>query len=271
MGPTDSDTMNLLLSIIGQRRRVFNPLSLAPALWLDASDDATLFDATSGGSLPTNGNDIARWEDKSGNGRHFTQSSAAACPHRQTGVQNGLPVARFDGSNDVLTMASGLDILRNKSGASMVAAYRWISNPTSASAVALVSTGSNATSARMGLLAGATSRKPYTAARALDADLLAFVTASANNPTAAMTQAGIVNYSASTARQYVNNTLDGSSNSFLSGVNTQDTNSIGASIGAASSSLFANIDFFELFVFNRAISDSDRNALNAYLVAKWGI
>jgi hypothetical protein len=80
----------------------FNPLSLSPALWLDAADSATLFDATSGGSLPAINGLVARWEDKSGNDRHFTQSSSGAQPTRILGG------VQFDGASDRMTLASNV-------------------------------------------------------------------------------------------------------------------------------------------------------------------
>ena len=72
-------------------------------LWLDAADQATLFDATSGGNLVTaDGVAVARWQDKSGNNRHATQSTANARPILKTGIKNGKNVLRFDGANDSL-------------------------------------------------------------------------------------------------------------------------------------------------------------------------
>jgi hypothetical protein len=86
----------------------FSPLSLSPALWLDASDAGTLWNATTGGSLVAPGGHIARWEDKSGNARHATQGTSGQQPTRQTAVRNGRDVVRFDGTNDFLaTVAFG--------------------------------------------------------------------------------------------------------------------------------------------------------------------
>lgn len=75
----------------------FDPRSLAPALWLDAADPATLYDATSGGSLVAADGAIARWEDKSGNARHATQATSGYRPLRKTSVKNGRDCVRFDG------------------------------------------------------------------------------------------------------------------------------------------------------------------------------
>lgn len=75
-------------------------------LWLDASDAGSLYDATTGGSLVAADGGVARWEDKSGNSRHATQSTAANRPSRKTAIQNGKDVLRFDGSSDVLSVSA---------------------------------------------------------------------------------------------------------------------------------------------------------------------
>lgn len=73
-----------------------NPQSLRGLqLWLDGSDPSTLFDAESGGSLVAPNGQIARWEDKSNNGRHFTRSTAFPRPTRAVGVKNGRDAVAF--------------------------------------------------------------------------------------------------------------------------------------------------------------------------------
>lgn len=85
----------------------FSPLDIANlALWLDASDSATLFDATSGGSAVAADGSVARWEDKSGNARHVTNGTANNRPILKTALQNGRSGLRFDNSNDSLSTAS---------------------------------------------------------------------------------------------------------------------------------------------------------------------
>ena len=89
-----------MLDVISSSRRRFSPLQLSPALWLDASDASTLYDATTGGSLVAADGVVARWEDKSGNARHATQSNLAYRPQRKTGIKNGKDVLLF--SNNAL-------------------------------------------------------------------------------------------------------------------------------------------------------------------------
>lgn len=62
-------------------RGSFNPGFLSPSLWLDASDTTTIT-ASSGA--------VSQINDKSGNGRHFSQGTAASQPETGTRTVNGL-------------------------------------------------------------------------------------------------------------------------------------------------------------------------------------
>jgi len=73
-------------------------------LWLDAADSATLYDATSGGSLVVADGIVRRWEDKSGNARHASEATYG--PTRKTSQQNGYSALLFNGSNTFLTGSS---------------------------------------------------------------------------------------------------------------------------------------------------------------------
>lgn len=64
------------------------------SLWLDASQ-------TTG----VNGAGLSNWTDLSGNGFSATQSTALNQPIYLSASQNGLPVARFDGTNDFMVGA----------------------------------------------------------------------------------------------------------------------------------------------------------------------
>ena len=75
----------------------FDPLTLSPALWLDASDAA---------SITSSGGAVSQWSDKSGNAHHATQSVAASKPTTGANTQNGLNVLTFDGVDDYLTITN---------------------------------------------------------------------------------------------------------------------------------------------------------------------
>lgn len=74
----------------------FDPLSLSPKGWWDASDSAT---------VTLSGSNVTAWADKSGNGYTLTPGSA---PTLVTADQNGRDVISFNGTSNYLTNAAGL-------------------------------------------------------------------------------------------------------------------------------------------------------------------
>ena len=84
------------------------PVSSGLQLHLDAADPLTMFTATSGGSPVAANGAVARWEDKSGNGRHLTQAISGSRPLRRTNQQNGFDAIELDGSNDFFAAAMSL-------------------------------------------------------------------------------------------------------------------------------------------------------------------
>ncbi len=78
----------------------FTPLSLSPALWLDASDTATITESSGA---------VSQWDDKSGNGRHMKQATAANQPTTGSTTANGLNTISFDGSADRM-LADNFDL-----------------------------------------------------------------------------------------------------------------------------------------------------------------
>ena len=72
------------------------------ALWLDAAAPDALYQ-NSDGTVPATapGDPVGYWRDRSGNGRHATQSTAASRP--VVGSQNGRKALTFDGSNDFMS------------------------------------------------------------------------------------------------------------------------------------------------------------------------
>lgn len=85
---------------------LWTPADTTTALWLDASDSSTLYDATSGGSLVAANGDVARWQDKSGNSRHLTQSTLASRPVRRVANQNGLDIIEFNTDQWIATASA---------------------------------------------------------------------------------------------------------------------------------------------------------------------
>lgn len=85
---------------------VFTPIDISGLqIWLVS--DRGLYQTTDT-STPaiTTGNPIGRWEDQSGNGRHFTNGTSGSQPVLQLSLLNGKPGIRFDGVDDDLRIAS---------------------------------------------------------------------------------------------------------------------------------------------------------------------
>jgi len=66
---------------------------------------------------------VTQWDDLSGEGNHATQTTEANRPTYKTGVLDGKPVVRFDGSNDHL-LVSSFSHLNEKSGATIIFMYK---------------------------------------------------------------------------------------------------------------------------------------------------
>ena len=107
--------IGLSLGIMSMLRSSFSPISLFAAsesgVWYDPSDLTTLFTDVAGTTpVTTAGQTVALMLDKSGNGLHATQATAAARPAYQTdGTYHWLA---FDGVDDFLatpTITPGID------------------------------------------------------------------------------------------------------------------------------------------------------------------
>lgn len=86
------------------RVRRFSPLWINPFAWYDPSDLSSMWLDTAGTSpVTTDGQSVARIDDKSGNGRHLTQATGSLCPLYKT--SGGLHWLQFDGTDDRMAMA----------------------------------------------------------------------------------------------------------------------------------------------------------------------
>ncbi len=240
-------------------------------LWLDASDSSTLFDATSGGSLVAADGGVARWEDKSGNGRHFTQSTSGSRPARKTNQQNGKDTLLFDGSNDTLVGADFLDL--NTGGLTAFIVYK-----------------RNATGARHELLAKTVSSTGFGwILFQSDADKLTFRNQGLSKSTARETSSAVAvsDYGVITAKVTAGSVSGASffknsqslgmasatngDSSFETPDNTTGLLRIGAQEYQGDLYFPLSANLAEIVLYDSALSDTDREAVENYLLAKWAI
>lgn len=82
--------------------RSINPATIPGLeLWVDAGSE--VYTDTSGTTRAANGDTVALWKDRSGNGRDFSQSTSGARPTLATNVTNSRDVLDFDGTSDFMT------------------------------------------------------------------------------------------------------------------------------------------------------------------------
>lgn len=240
-------------------------------LWLDASAAETLYDATSGGSLVAADGGVARWEDKSGNGRHFTQSDSSKRPARKTSQQNSLDTLLFDGSNDSLIGSNfasgtgGLTIFSVVKRNATNAVHEIINKGVDNGGWLFRLTDTNVAqigSYRDSTLANSTLRGTSSSVSATGYTVLAMVAGS-----------GAFN----TASIFRNGTSLTMGAAIEAGTNGR-TPSSGSDPVRIGVQVYAEVDYFnyngniaEVIVYDSALSDANREAVENYLLAKWGI
>lgn len=119
----------------------WTPAEIATSLWLDGSDSATC--------------SASLWQDKSGNGRDFSQSTSSYQPVYTAAAVNGLNALRFDGTNDFLDGNTAAKALFQGVTSGILCAAVSRTGGNTSSTVFLASTNSSATTPRIALFANA--------------------------------------------------------------------------------------------------------------------
>ena len=241
-------------------------------LWLDASDASTLYDATSGGSLVAADGGVARWQDKSGNGRHFTQSSSGSRPLRKTSVQGGKDTLLFDGSNDFLEGGDYLDFTAPYGLTFFVVVRRSTS-------------GYSAVFGKYGR-DSATGRETGWLLEMMDNSLFRFYVANKDTNVASGVSSSVTLEANSYAVLSVRSTAGSASTTttlYKGGASVSTTGSvadaaidndfamqIGRYVWTSPGGYFGG-SIGEIVVYNAALSNTDRAAVESYLMTKWSI
>jgi hypothetical protein len=258
-------------------------------LWLDASDASTLFNATTGGSLVAADGGVARWEDKSGNGRHATQSTSGNRPLRKTAIQGGKDVLRFDGSNDLLSIPNSATTFKflHNANSTVFAVFKsgTTANP-GHSGHLVFGTISAGTSSQTGAYLATVDSDPSTANDMVDWFVArgqsgTWPVYSANNNYFASNVFGMLSLVSKPADATSGNRValrkNGGSLSTenaplsiqtVSQGDADDNFTIGAFSGGSYS---LNGDIAEIIIYNAALSDTDRALVESYLMSKWAI
>ena len=250
-------------------------------LWLDASDASTLYDATSGGSLVAADGSVARWEDKSGNGRHATQGTSGSRPLRKTAIQGGKDVLRFDGSNDSLSISGSASAMKFLHSADSTV-FMVLSRP-AGGYQPLIGTGDTGT-ATVGF-------NWYLADGSSNSDKLTVMVIRGVSGTNVLLQSSANGFLPSGFSvighicKPTNATAGNRSSIRRNGGSAVEGNASTSAVSTANSSFdlkiaadnysggetFSAFDCSEIIIYDSALNDTDRAAVENYLLAKWGI
>lgn len=225
----------------------FGPTAIAGLqAWYDASDASTLYDATVGGSLVAADGAVARWQDKSGNARHATQAESANRPLRKAAIRNGRDGLAFDGTDDFFEISSAQNL---DGDFTLFFALR----PTGSQYALLAGTSYN--TGRFLLIGGTLYNDRY------GASALALPTSATINQSIRRSYSR----ASGTLRCWLDSSLQGSGSFSAAGNHTQ--------IGKIhdQSTFFLAGELHEIIIYNTALSDTDRAAVENYLIGKWGI
>lgn len=273
---------------------LWTPDLISPHTWIDFSDTSTLFDATTGGSVVTNGVGIARAEDKSGNGRNFTQATSGARFTYTDSVKNGLGSAVGDGTKYLTSIlsSSAWTFLHSSQSTVFVVAK----NGTSSNPQAIYSwIGSNAgTSANTGILFTYDDRNVITGLTdafncLCSASFFQAAYASSNNSGAGIVTEfrdvitpnvhGVYTMRSDPTNATLANRIKFAANGgSLVGNNernqgvTTNAPTFTLQIGASGNNgLVFSGDYCELIIFNSLLSTQNEQLVEGYLAWKWGL
>ena len=248
--------------VLATTYNLWDPLTTLPSalsgttngmqLWLDGKDinGDTLADSI------VNGSAIGTWFDKSGANRNATQTTGSAQPLYTTSGMNGLPGIVFDGTAKSLAM-TGYAIAPTASYSIFTVVQ---SNDPDSAWNSFLSLGSTVTNAFYAPHNGAAFGYMNTA------------TSPNNSGSAALSQASpyIVDFVKSGSLNQMVISTDGATVT-KTGVNPTGTTGANWSLSFSYSQPGFNGTVSEVIIFDRAVTDSERQQIESYLSGKWGV
>jgi hypothetical protein len=229
-------------------------------IWLDSSDASTLYNATTGGSLVAADGAVARWEDKSGNGRHATQATSGSRPLRKANQRNSLDAIEFNGTSHFLDFSSELSFTQYTAFAVVKR-----SSVSGTAGVFCADDGDGTRAAQMiRVNGGAPESISFSETMGGAATASSSLTVSANEwfvATARQTSSALAIYKNATAGASVSATHH----------STAVSPTLGRVLKNIADNFLWNGNIGEVIFYNSALSDAGRAAVESYLMTKWGI
>lgn len=255
-------------SILTNPNNNFSPSSInSLAAWYAA-------DAISGvNSSLSNSEAVSGWIDISGNGRNFSTFTSGNAPTfvASQAQINSMPTVSFDGSDSLSYSINGKDILRNKSGASVVLVTK-VNQTTSENVLLNITVGNSSVSRFFISRSFGTNGNIRFGGRRLDSNSFQEITSTTNYGTDYHILTLTIDYQNQQLQSFVDSTLDAQNNTFQTSGNTSDTNSTSVVLGqSANNDRYLNGEIAEILIFNEAISNDNQVAIECYLSEKYNI
>ena len=241
------------------------------AAWYDAADSRTI---TQSGGL------VSQWNDKSGNGYHVSNATAATQPDYLATGFNGRPTLQVVGGDFLNRGTTALG--RNVGGitCALVGLHPTGQTFTANANEIFISAAGNAALTRFSTspnaTAGATADRYAIAGRRLDGDSFASVSsttdslANRGNPWIRVAQRA---YSDGVANHWTNGTQDMTNEvvGTQTAGNTSDTDSLRISIFSGANAMPTGTQLSEIVLTHSTMTTADRQKLEGYLTWKWGL
>lgn len=228
----------------------FSPKSIPGlALWLDASAAGDLYQNSDGTVPAVNAGDpVGYWRDRSGNNRHATQATGGSRP--VVGTLNSRRALTFDGSNDFLSGTNPFTLAQ----------------PTTWLLVAKAN-GSIGASVGQNVFDGSTNRQAIFRLAGTDRiSAFAGSTASVDGTWGTSTQRLVgAEFNGSSSRLFIDGAVSPAVNP---GTGSYTYGSVGTFDGSLAQ---WNGNICELLLFSRALTTAERQRIERYLAARWGI
>jgi len=251
----------------------FDPRSIAGlALWLDAGDSS---------SVTLNSGNVSEWRDKSGNGKHYAQSTAASQPAYVASGQNARSVIRTDGTKHLRRESGGSPLVEslNYFGETTQSVFiAWKATSRSFANYLFWANNNNGTVRLQ--ITGPASGSGSLAQYFIDSGNSTAGRLSTTTSALTFTNSHLIAFrrDGSSYAAWANGTSVGTAtNASAPAFSTSGTASIFTALNNAgglldgAGAITPGGDLYEIACYSRSLTDSERQAIERYIGAKWGI